>query len=393
LVDGLVPGTDPSPSDIENVQETKQALQERVLGFLTSSEGEGRDLQTCGPDQDQDKGEEKEEEGGEAAERQSSSDSTNLGSLFVNNQAVVSPIRKRFRNGRTMANQPLGPPEPTPSNCEVNEVIKEHSNIMSESFKMLEKSPSKHHYQANTVSDYQRSFLNSVRKDIRLISSSLPAGIWVRAFEERMDLLSCLIEGPPNTPYEGALFAFDIHLPSLYSAVPPHLHYISYSTTKLNPNLYPDGKVCLSLLGTWMGKGTEQWTKCSNLLQLLVSIQSLVLNTAPYFNEAGFNKFRDTAGGENNSRLYNEMVILKLLEHTVMMIANPPEAFSTEIRLYFRDNGLSVLERYERFITLSEGGERPDIGYQLLPLSKGVIACIRAEMLKLKIALSIESVF
>jgi len=87
------------------------------------------------------------------------------------------------------------------------------------------------------------------------------------------------------------------------------------------------------------------------------------------------------------------MVILKLLEHTVMMIANPPEAFSTEIRMYFRDNGLSVLERYERFITLSEGGERPDIGYQLLPLSKGVIACIRAEMLKLKIALSIESVF
>lgn len=126
---------------------------------------------------------------------------------------------------------------------------------------------------------------------------------------------------------------------------------------------------------------------------MLVSIQSLVLNTAPYFNEAGFNKFRDTAGGENNSRLYNEMVMLKLLEHSVMMIANPPEAFSEEVRLYFREHGLGLLERYDHFIKLSEEGSSPDIGYQLLPLSKGVIACIRAEMLKLKIALSIEAVF
>ena len=50
-------------------------------------------------------------------------------------------------------------------------------------------------------------------------------------------------------------------------------------------------QVCLSLLGTWTGKGTEQWTKASNLLQLFISIQSLVLNSTPYYNEVIANYF------------------------------------------------------------------------------------------------------
>ena len=33
----------------------------------------------------------------------------------------------------------------------------------------------------------------------------------------------------------------------------------------------------MSLLGTWGGKGTETWTPNSNMLQLLVSIQGLIL--------------------------------------------------------------------------------------------------------------------
>ncbi len=54
---------------------------------------------------------------------------------------------------------------------------------------------------------------------------------------------------------------------------PPIVHYHSFCSDRLNPNLYEDGKVCVSLLGTWSGKGTETWTPNSNLLQLLVSIQ------------------------------------------------------------------------------------------------------------------------
>jgi hypothetical protein len=42
--------------------------------------------------------------------------------------------------------------------------------------------------------------------------------------------------------------------------------------------------VCLSLLGTWSGPGWQPGGR-SSLLQLLVSLQALVLNAQPYFNE------------------------------------------------------------------------------------------------------------
>lgn len=47
-----------------------------------------------------------------------------------------------------------------------------------------------------------------------------------------------------------------------------------------------DGKVCLSLLGTWDGDKGESWnSQTSTLLQVLVSIQSLILVPEPFFNE------------------------------------------------------------------------------------------------------------
>ena len=82
-----------------------------------------------------------------------------------------------------------------------------------------------------------------------------------------------MIAGPSRTPYEDGLFFFDFQLSSDYPQSPPVGHYYSYCTDRLNPNLYEDGKVCVSLLGTWSGKGTESWTPNSNMLQLLVSIQ------------------------------------------------------------------------------------------------------------------------
>lgn len=48
--------------------------------------------------------------------------------------------------------------------------------------------------------------------------------------------------------------------------------------------------MCVSLLGTWQGRGTEVWGPTSTLLQLIVSIQGLILVDEPYFNEAGYEK-------------------------------------------------------------------------------------------------------
>lgn len=83
-----------------------------------------------------------------------------------------------------------------------------------------------------------------------------------------------MIRGPEKTPYAGGLFMFDFKIPFNYPVGPPLCHYYSFCSDRLNPNLYEDGKVCLSLLGTWHGEGSEIWLPHkSNLLQILVSLQ------------------------------------------------------------------------------------------------------------------------
>lgn len=75
---------------------------------------------------------------------------------------------------------------------------------------------------------------------------------------------------------------------------------------RFNPNLYQCGKVCLSLLGTWQGPG---WVSGeSTLLQVLVSIQSLILVPDPYFNEPGWERERGTPRGATNSSNYNRSI-------------------------------------------------------------------------------------
>lgn len=111
--------------------------------------------------------------------------------------------------------------------------------------------------------------------ELAVMATSLPPGVWVRVDEVRNDamyatfpyiitskpdiLTSCskfMIAGPEGTPYEGGLFEFDCFMPLEYPDTPPliHLRTTGAGTVRFNPNLYNDGKVCLSLLGTWPGR-------------------------------------------------------------------------------------------------------------------------------------------
>ncbi|KAJ2957771.1 hypothetical protein NUW54_g14576 [Trametes sanguinea] len=90
---------------------------------------------------------------------------------------------------------------------------------------------------------------------------------------------------------------------------PPIAHFLSWTNGngRVNPNLYEEGKVCLSILGTWAGDKSESWSASrSSLLQALVSIQGLVLVKEPWFCEPAYEKLRGTEDGIVNSRLYSE---------------------------------------------------------------------------------------
>jgi len=117
----------------------------------------------------------------------------------------------------------------------------------------------------------------------------LPPGVWVRVDEVRHDAIKIMIAGPEGTPYAGGLFEFDCFMTLEYPNTPPlvHLRTTGGGSVRFNPNLYNCGKVCLSLLGTWPGQPEEQWSPTSTLLQVIVSIQSMIFVDAPFFNEPG----------------------------------------------------------------------------------------------------------
>ncbi|KAF2231374.1 UBC-like protein, partial [Viridothelium virens] len=124
-------------------------------------------------------------------------------------------------------------------------------------------------------------------RELTNLKTSLPPGIFVRHAINRVDLWKVLIIGSPHTPYAHGLFEFDVCFPGNYPRQPPIFYFIAGGRYRIgmNPNLHPDGKVCLSLLNTWPG---PSWNPAhSTPLQILVSIQAMIFCEEPWFNEPG----------------------------------------------------------------------------------------------------------
>ncbi|KAI4374117.1 hypothetical protein MLD38_012152 [Melastoma candidum] len=184
-------------------------------------------------------------------------------------------------------------------------------------------------------SQVKRGWLRKIQQEWNILEKNLPETIYVRVYEERMDLLRAAIVGPAGTPYHDGLFFFDIFLPPDYPNEPPMVHYRS-GGLRINPNLYESGKVCLSLLNTWTGSGSEVWKpENSTILQVLVSLQALVLNDKPYFNEAGYDKQVGKLEGEKNSMSYNENTFLLNCQSMLYVLRNPPKHFEALVNEHF----------------------------------------------------------
>ena len=182
-----------------------------------------------------------------------------------------------------------------------------------------------------------------------LAAGALPetpaAAIFVRADESRSDVLKALISGPTGSPYALGLYEFDIFLPDSYPETPP---LVKFKTTgnglvRLNPNLYCDGKVCLSILGTWHG---EPWNpRSSTLLQVLVSIQSLILVPQPYFNEPGYQIHQGSEEGLRRSRQYDDAIHLHNIRLAMTAhLREPPLGFGDVVAAHFSQLAGPVLD-------------------------------------------------
>lgn len=131
-----------------------------------------------------------------------------------------------------------------------------------------------------------------------------------------------VICGCEDTPYYGGVFCFEVRFPDNYPFEPPAFTYLTNDGyTRFNPNLYKNGKVCLSLLNTWQG---EQWSGVQSLSSILQSIQTAVINQDPLVNEPAHPACRDLHHPE--IAIYNRQVFQATMQTAILaQLAEPPD--------------------------------------------------------------------
>lgn len=146
-----------------------------------------------------------------------------------------------------------------------------------------------------------KSTISRIAKDVKyLLKNPLDSeNIFYKHDENNVLKGYALIIGHQNTPYEFGLYFFQFNFPENYPFSPPIVTYLTNDgKMRYNPNLYINGKVCLSLLNTWNGEG---WTSCQSIYSILLTLSS-ILNTNPLLNEPGIK--------ENNNNIYNYNLLL-----------------------------------------------------------------------------------
>ena len=134
-------------------------------------------------------------------------------------------------------------------------------------------------------------------------------------------------------------------LPEDYPAKPPKMQLVTTGngSVRFNANLYANGKVCLSLLGTWQGPGWDP--SRSTLLQVFQSIPWNIMIGEPvagacWFNEPGYNTGSNNPAVVRAGKLcaeeYDKQIRRCTMVHAMdRIIASPPAVFADIIHRHF----------------------------------------------------------
>lgn len=166
---------------------------------------------------------------------------------------------------------------------------------------------------------------NMSRRVIRDIEQTMTdemaaLGIFYKPDEANMLKGTALIIGPDHTPYEGCPLLFSVEMSKEYPFKSPSVTFItSDGVTRFHPNLYVNGKVCLSILGTYPG---PSWSSAMNLTSVFMSILSL-LTANPITNEPSWEQHPY----EGKAQTYAEWVQYRIICKTISDLVHGKDVF------------------------------------------------------------------
>ncbi|KAH7406039.1 hypothetical protein DE146DRAFT_715356 [Phaeosphaeria sp. MPI-PUGE-AT-0046c] len=179
-----------------------------------------------------------------------------------------------------------------------------------------------HHFSqaAKKIRTYTPGRSRRLITELTTLKTGLPPGIFVRYAESRPDVQKVVIIGPMSTPYENGVFEFDVFCGQEFPNKPPQVQFRTTGGGKVNfnPNLYADGKVCLSLLGTWEARYNQlirEHTVRTATLEWLDKTSSLWKDVLDQHFTANADKILHAAVGWSKSEIKNPSRRYLGLEH------------------------------------------------------------------------------
>lgn len=180
-----------------------------------------------------------------------------------------------------------------------------------------------------------KKVLITIMTELISLKDNLPisrnSSIFVKTDVSNIGKMRALIIGPKNTPYENGCFIFDIYIPANYPQECPKIQFLNHFGVMMNPNLYDNGKICLSLIGTFGDhkNSSEYWNpETSNILQLLLSIQSQILVENPFFNNPQYCDFVTDSKYISHSKKYNANIKLYTVQNAIINLLTSPNLYS-----------------------------------------------------------------
>jgi ubiquitin-conjugating enzyme E2 Z len=154
-----------------------------------------------------------------------------------------------------------------------------------------------------------------------------------------------MIMGPSDTPYFGGYYFFEFTYPTDYPHSPPTANYMTNGDNiRFNPNLYVNGKVCISLLNTWRG---EQWTSCQTISTVLLNLCTLLIQN-PLLNEPG------VSSSHPDLKNYTRIIEFKNIEIAILrMVTRNPSSFNDKFNVFYpfvKENFFKNVADIEKFI-------------------------------------------
>ena len=187
-----------------------------------------------------------------------------------------------------------------------------------------------------------KSALMRIMNDIVDFNENKPEGIYLYFDKKNIKTQFALIMGPDETPYFGGYFFFEIIYPDEYPKNSPKVRLLTTDKdVRFNPNLYEDGKVCLSILGTWAG---PSWTPVMNIRLVLDSIRSL-MGHFPVKNEPGLENIKPD---DIISMEYNQYLIYNTYRVAIIDVLN--NKFASVSDFFKNEIGTEIIKNHTKLL-------------------------------------------